>query len=1213
VTDRTVNVRLNLDNSGAQRTAVQSEQSMRRVGQAATVAGTEQQNAFQSAAVASQRAMERTAAVAQASGRATQESVRATSGSVARLAEAAEGVPTAFASAATLTERALGGMATSATAAANSVVAAETRMSEASVAAATGMQASLAQRLVAGQALVAQQTTLAAATTSSAAVQGAAFTRTAAASQTATTGMARLTEVTAGVPTAFASAATIAARASEGIATSATAAAAAVVAADGRMTAATAAAAAGTQLSLANRLAVSQALIAQQTGLAAGAAAQTSSFTRLAAAGTQAEKSLTGIRTAGLAMLAMFAAASFEAARFEKAMSGVGAVADATSEQMAQLRDAALAAGRDTAFTASQAADAEGELARAGVSVSDIVGGALTGALSLAAAGQLSLGESATIAAQAMNTFGLKGADVTHIADVLAAGANKSASDVHGLGESLRMGGLLAHQTGLSLEDTVAVLSAFADHALIGSDAGTSLKTMLQRLTPQSTEAANMMAKLNFSAYDAQGNFVGLTELSARMQRSFATLTPEARNSAMGIIFGSDAVRAASILYEQGSLGITEYRKAVDDNGAAARMAGVQMNNLAGDLQYLKGSLEVALIQSGTEANKILREMVQTVNAVVTAYAALPGWAQASAAGLLLLGGALAVVGGGFLLLLPRIAAFQTSLATLATTMPRMATAASLTMRALGPLGIALTVATVALGIFGGANSDAKKQTEDLTAAVKADGAAVGSNTKAWVAHELETRGALKAAQDLGINTADLTAAILGNEDALKRVNAQLGPAKQAALDYAQAAGDANSGQDDLGKSVTSVEDALKSLNPQVNSAVAAAQREGEASADAAGSTKALGSAATATADDMKDTRSETEKLSDALDGLNGKNIDATKAAISMQSSLADLKKTVQENGTSLDITTEKGRNVKDAFLSAAEAAMKHAEAVSKQTGSTEEANIVLGHDIDMLKQTMQQAHFTKDQIDSLTAAYASVPETVATKVTDPEALKTIADLQAVKKAVEDVPPGKHIDVKAPNEQAIGDLEAIGYTVTHLPNGKVRVTVPTNDAFDGATSIQHMINGITGRTVRVTITGETIFVGGKGQARLAEADGGIVRYGQGGIRSFASGGEHHVAQIAPAGAWRLWAEPETGGEAYIPLAPGKRDRSMSILAQVAERFGMQLAPLGRDLIPARQLVGAGGSGATYDQSRTQHVHLHGAKQSAQEQLADVLRHLETVS
>ena len=86
-----------------------------------------------------------------------------------------------------------------------------------------------------------------------------------------------------------------------------------------------------------------------------------------------------------------------------------------------------------------------------------------------------------------------------------------------------------------------------------------------------------MMAQLGFSAYTSTGQFVGLTELASRLQRSFSNLTPEARNSAMGVIFGSDAVRAATILYEQGALGVDEYRRAVDDNGAAARMARLSL------------------------------------------------------------------------------------------------------------------------------------------------------------------------------------------------------------------------------------------------------------------------------------------------------------------------------------------------------------------------------------------------------------------------------------------------------------------------------------------------------------------------------------------------------------------------------------------------------------------------------------------------------------
>ena len=86
---------------------------------------------------------------------------------------------------------------------------------------------------------------------------------------------------------------------------------------------------------------------------------------------------------------------------------------------------------------------------------------------------------------------------------------------------------------------------------------------------------------------------------------------------------------------------------------------------------------------------------------------------------------------------------------------------------------------------------------------------------------------------------------------------------------------------------------------------------------------------------------------------------------------------------------------------------------------------------------------------------------------------------------------------------------------------------------------------------------------GEGRRRITSADGNVIKFfARGGMlkRYFASGTENHVAQIAPAGAMRVWAEPETGGEAYIPLAPAKRERSMSILQQVAGDFGMKVVP-----------------------------------------------------
>lgn len=79
-----------------------------------------------------------------------------------------------------------------------------------------------------------------------------------------------------------------------------------------------------------------------------------------------------------------------------------------------------------------------------------------------------------------------------------------------------------------------------------------------------------------------------------------------------------------------------------------------------------------------------------------------------------------------------------------------------------------------------------------------------------------------------------------------------------------------------------------------------------------------------------------------------------------------------------------------------------------------------------------------------------------------------------------------------------------------------------------------------------------------------QAEGGLVTFGGGGmINRYMNGGDPaHVAQVAKAGDWRVWAEPETGGEAYIPMGANKRERSTAILEQVAGQFGYALMPMG---------------------------------------------------
>src|SRR5690606_838309 len=176
---------------------------------------------------------------------------------------------------------------------------------------------------------------------------------------------------------------------------------------------------------------------------------------------------------------------------------------------------------------------------------------------------------------------------------------------------------------------TVGVLSMFADSALVGSDAGTSLKTMLQHLVPQSDEAADAMARLGLDFFDAQGQFVGLAAVARELQTRPGGLSDAQRQQALTTLFGSDAVRAASILMEGGAAAVDEYTAAVNDMGAAQRMASAQTDNLKGDVEAFKGSVETSLINLGDLGDSSLRSLVQAGTDVVNVFndfASTPAW-----------------------------------------------------------------------------------------------------------------------------------------------------------------------------------------------------------------------------------------------------------------------------------------------------------------------------------------------------------------------------------------------------------------------------------------------------------------------------------------------------------------------------------------------------------------------------------------------------------
>lgn len=284
------------------------------------------------------------------------------------------------------------------------------------------------------------------------------------------------------------------------------------------------------------------------------------------------------------------------AADFETSMNQVQAASGASAREMKSLSAYAMKMGADTMFSAGEAAQAMLELSKGGMTAAQVKAGGLKAALDLAAAGDLELAQAAEVTIQAMGMFGIKAKDAASVADALAGGANASTASVEDLAQAFAQVGPGAKTAGLSLQQTVGVLAEFADKGIKGSDAGTSLKTMLSRLIPATSKAAKAMDAYGLSFVDSKGNIDDITVVAQKLQDRLGGLSQAQRMAALETIFGSDATRAATILMEGGASSLRKYIKAANDKTAADKMAEARTKGLSGAIEALKGSFETIAI-----------------------------------------------------------------------------------------------------------------------------------------------------------------------------------------------------------------------------------------------------------------------------------------------------------------------------------------------------------------------------------------------------------------------------------------------------------------------------------------------------------------------------------------------------------------------------------------------------------------------------------------
>ena len=755
-----------------------------------------------------------------------------------------------------------------------------------------------------------------------------------------------------------------------------------------------------------------------------------------------------GLTAAGLAAAAFGVASIKMAADFDQQMSTVQANTGATSAQMDQLRAAAIEAGASTVYSASDSADAINDLGKAGMSVTDILTGGLTGALNLAASDGMAVGDAAEYMANALSMFHLKGSQASQVADTLAAGAGKAVGNVSDFGEALNNCGAQANSFGMNIQETTGVLALFAQNGTIGAEAGTQLNSMLMKLAAPSAEASNTMKELGISAYDAQGHFVGMAKFAGQLQKAEKNLTDEQRNQANATIFGSYAIKAANYLYEAGESGVNKWTKAVSESGYAAEQAAAKNNNLKGDLENLGGSMESLMISVGEGAQGPLRKMVQGLDTLVDAFAGLPSGAQqtlvvmASLAGVFgavhkaagNLNGSTSTMANNIGLAIDPIQRVKTALGS-AQTAFQMFRASSMSaseqMEAFGtsaskaqlktagfkavgssvmsllggPWGIALTVAGVALSAFVSQQQKAKAASEQLESALES-----GSDVASEIAGAYQdmSSGGVKLTTWLdkaGISLTDMTSAAMGNEAALKRVNKQIkeidkpGPGATAASAIKKALKEESKAYDDASKKANEKSKAAKN-------AVDADGKSAAAAKDAASANKDL-------ADSASDASEEIDDLVKALFGLESGNLTADQAVDQLNQKIGELSDTCKDNGVVfdqngnlLDKFSEKGTKTKQALEDIASSAQNAAEKILKQgestgfsSGEIERANGVLQDARDAIIRQAEASGMSEQAANALADRWGLSSDSIKASIDN---IKKTADNNKAKLDVDD-------------------------------------------------------------------------------------------------------------------------------------------------------------------------------------------------------------------
>ena len=319
-------------------------------------------------------------------------------------------------------------------------------------------------------------------------------------------------------------------------------------------------------------------------------------------------------------------------ADFDTSMSQVQATMGITKDAETQLngesvntvealRDLAKQMGSETAFSASECADAMNYLALAGYDTQEIYD-TLPTVLNLAAAGGIDLASASDMVTDAMSALGMETSEADTMVDQMSKTASTTNTSVAQLGEAILTIGATAKTVKGGTAELNTALGILANNGIKGAEGGTHLRNVILALQSPTDKAAACMESLGVEVYDSEGNMRSLNDILGDLNTSMDGMTSAEKQNIISSIFNkTDLAAVNSLLSNTGDSWDSLQQSITESGGAAQQMADTQLDNLSGQITILKSALEGLAISFGEilmpkirAAAKKIQEFVDKLN-----------------------------------------------------------------------------------------------------------------------------------------------------------------------------------------------------------------------------------------------------------------------------------------------------------------------------------------------------------------------------------------------------------------------------------------------------------------------------------------------------------------------------------------------------------------------------------------------------------------------